>query len=143
MAVFSSRIGEVRWSDVRGAVGEDDSVEVVVRSRHSAAVSASVKITSRWSGNGWARLLMCPRCEQPRQVLRLCGDRLLCNRCSNHRTQQSLHHRSKSWKTDGAQTDQLLKLVRSGKLEQARALGESLLESTLSRLEELERMLEG
>ncbi len=146
MTIPSPHINEVRWTAIKALVPADfTDVDVVVVDRQGTEHHFSLEITERWAGRGWQRLFACPRCYQPRAVLRLQHDQLLCNRCIGHRWPSQREHRARTWHDGGHVAATLIGRVQRGdaKPKTVLKLAEQLLGGDMERVAALAAQVEG
>ncbi len=112
-AVVSPRPGELRWRDIRVVVDRDaDAIEVIVVRMHEAPVSATIRLTRRWAGGGWASALECPGCRSAANVLRLAHGELFCARCRRELTERDRRKNTKAWnELGGRHEDEFLRAI--------------------------------
>lgn len=107
----SPRLGEVRWSDIRGRVEADvTEVDLLVISHRMPPITATVRLGRRWAGGGWCTAFECPGCRQVASVLRAADGELVCAKCRPHLTVRQREKNTRPWTHfDGLVEDQLLR----------------------------------
>lgn len=86
-----------------------------------------VVLTSKRSGRGDHRALLCPTCVRTCAVLHLREGKLACAGCSRHRTRRQTERTLASWCRGGREEDRLLRIiVRGGSPELVRLLVDEL-----------------
>ena len=140
----------MRSRDLRalGALAAGDHVDVVVVADHGVPVAARIELTTVSSGPSRRIALVCPRCHEPKHLLRAREGQLQCNRCCRFRTRAQRERNRASWRRmGGREEDHLLRqLLRPGptaaRLRRAQRLAATLLEADRARVLELRERLE-